>query len=512
MPLPTDPRAPWPPADAAPVLASVREHGVWYSADPVRLREYYDQYADTGGMLTRRPRFWGRGRGSVGLDTADRRHVPVASDIARMSADLLFSEAPVITSDVPAAQDRIGALVDAAGLHPLLLAAAETTAALGGQYWRIAWDLEVAPDRPLVSFSDPDCAVGEWAWGELVAVTFWRRLTPSETGPGRTVWRHLERHTRGRVEHALYAGDDGKIGARRALEDHPATAGLASVLTDQDYLAVPADVMTAGYIPNMLPNRRHRGAAAGRSDLDGLPDLLDMIDETWTSLSREFRVGKARIMVPSEYLRTGGPGRGASFDFDREIYQPLSIPPTSGTTIEVSQPAIRVAEHDQALRLLVAQAVTSAGYSVGSFGLTQDGAAVTATEIKARERLSMLTATKKARYWARGLRDLVTALLRVDAFVGFPGAVVDPGRVTVEFADSVADDPRATAETVEILNRAGAMSTEMKVRTVHPDWPDGQVMAEVATILGETGMVVADPTRVDGEDETDPGTMFTAGG
>lgn len=504
--------APWPPPHLAPVLADVREHDVWYSADPNRIRSFYDSYHDTGGMLTRRPRFWGRASSITGRESPNRMHVPVASDICTMSADLLFGEAPTITFQSEAAKARWVELTDPVkgiDLHPLLLAAGETTAALGGAYWRVSWDLDVSP-MPLLAFADPDSAYGEWSWGRLQAVVFWRVL-PGQDG-ARVVWRHLERHSPGRVEHGLYAGEDAKIGQRRPLDDHPATAPLAQTLTDQDYLELPAGLMTAGAVPNMLPNRRRRGSMSGRSDLDGLPDLLDAIDETYTSLVREFRLGKTRIMVPTDYLRMGGAGRGASFDYDRELYQPLNIPPTggAGATIEASQPLIRVAEHEQALRLLIAQAVSSAGYSPGSFGLTQDGQAVTATEIKARERKSMLTSAKKARYWSVELKRIATALLRLDAFL--TGRSLDPGPVTVEFADSVADDPRATAETVEILTRAQAMSVETKVRTVHPDWAETQVMAEVASIMGETGMVVADPLRIGGEDDTDPGLTFATAG
>lgn len=512
--LPTN-GAPWPPPHIAPVLADVREHDVWYSADPDRIRSFYDSYQDTGGMLTRRPRFWGRASSITGRESPTRMHVPVASDICTLSADLLFSEAPTFAFETPTVEARWETLTDPTNgidLHTLLLAAGETSAALGGTYWRLSWDLDIS-ELPLLAFADPDSAYGEWSWGRLQAVLFWRVL-PAQ-GESRVVWRHIERHTPGRVEHALYAGDDGRIGNRVPLIEHPGTAPLAESLTDQDYLDLPEGLMTAGAVPNVLPNRRRRGSMSGRSDLDGLADLFDAIDEVWTSLVRDFRLGKTRVMVPSEYLRVAGAGRGASFDFDRELYQPLNIPPTGGAggaTIEVSQPLIRVAEHEQALRLLIAQAVASAGYSPGSFGLSDGGVAVTATEIKARERRSMVTSAKKARYWTVEIQRIATAMLRLDAFLNPGVGVADPGRVGVEFADSVADDPRATAETVEILTRAQAMSVETKIRTLHPDWEETQVMAEVAAIMGETGMVVADPTRIGGEDETDPGLTFATGG
>ncbi|OPF82342.1 hypothetical protein VT50_0207215 [Streptomyces antioxidans] len=327
-----------------------------------------------------------------------RLHIPLAGEIAQTSADLLFADTPVVTVADTAAQDRLDVLLDAGGVPELLLTAAETAAPLSEVFLRVTWDKAAAPDRPLLTTVRPDQAVPEWSFSIMQTVTFWRVL-PSTSS---TVWRHLERHERGRILHGLYEGTDDQLGRRVPLTEHPDTAGLAASLSEQgDSIETGVDMLTAVYVPNIAPNRRHRDAPWGRSDLQGVHDLLDTLDtldaldEAWSSWLRDIRLARARLIVPDGYLRSNGPGRGATFDDDREEWQTLPIPPTEqGNGITLSQFAIRVEEHRTTAEAIVRQATTAAGYSPASVRLDGDGAAVTATEIAAGDHRSMVTRGK----------------------------------------------------------------------------------------------------------------------
>lgn len=222
-------------------------------------------------------------------------------------------------------------------------------------YLRCTWDTELV-DRPLLTVMQPDRAAPEFAYGVLRAVTFWRDLHGSDTA---TVWRHLERHERGQILHALYSGTPDSVGRRVPLTEHPDTAGLAGSLgADGDAIATGIDALTAVYVPN-LASRMYRGSMFGRSDYDApIHDLMDSLDETWSSWMRDVRLAWARLIVSDPYLRDHGPGRGASFDDDREIWQGLAIPPTESAGITLSQFAVRVAERDATADRIVRQAAT----------------------------------------------------------------------------------------------------------------------------------------------------------
>ncbi len=114
----------------------------------------------------------------------------------------------------------------------------------------------------------------------------------------------------GRVEHALYQGSPDRLGVRVPLTEHPEVAALADSLgREGDSIETGIDLLTAAYVPNIRPNRRHRGSPFGRSDFGApLYDLFDALDTTWSSWIRDLRLARARLLVPDGYLRDHGPG------------------------------------------------------------------------------------------------------------------------------------------------------------------------------------------------------------
>ena len=225
---------------------------------------------------------------------------------------------------------------------------------------------------------------------------------------------------------------------------------------------------------------------------------MDALDETWTSWMRDLRLGKARIIVPEVYLTTAGRGQAASWDPDREIYSPmggmLPSPQSPGSMITLSQFKIRVQEHTETSKNLVEQIVRGAGYSVQSFGESGDGQARTATEIHMQKHRSYSTRGRKIGYWTPRLSWLSEAMLAVDHAVF--GTKVVAERSVIEWPDGVMPDPESMGRTLDMLNRAQAVSLDTKVRWVHPDWDDVQVQAEKERLRDELGLNVPDPATL----------------
>lgn len=523
MPLPTADQ-PWPPTDAR-VQSALADWDAWFSADPDRLEQRYQgrgnrtmvdrpvQYA--GGVRGRLARwFWGNPTTEGQKRT--KLHVPLAGDIARTSSQLLFSEPPKLTGANDATQTRLDALV-AGGLHPALLESGELGSALGGSYLRVVWD-EAVSDRPWADPVAADCAVPEFAYGRLRAVTFWTLLDSGDPND-RRVWRHLEKHERGVIYHGLYEGGVNSLGRAVPLEDHPATAPLAAMVNAKGGIDTGAPKhLTAVYVPNVRPARawRHIPSAAhwGQSDYQGIEGILDALDETYSSWMRDVRQGKGRIIVADSLLQSAGPGQGSTWDEDREVYAGLNMLPRAGDPAPITdvQFAIRVAEHRDTCAELIEQAVRQAGYSASTFGESGDGAAVTATEIRARERRSMTTRARKALYWGPAIADITAALLAVEAGPLFGVSGLDLNPPDVEFQDSISDSPRELAETAELMRRGETASTETLVRMLHPDWDDTQVQAEVKEIQGESGRAVADPAMTGAEGGGHAGFPSAGGG
>ncbi|MEU4225814.1 hypothetical protein AB0F17_16090 [Nonomuraea sp. NPDC026600] len=511
MPLPSG--GTWPPRALQPIYQQYNTLDTWYVGDRERLAALYGDGRGTnipanrpsqyrGGVVGTLARmFWGTP--TPAGEKRTKLHVPVASDICTMSSDLLFSEPPTITVEDQATQDRIDELLPS--LQATLLEGSEVGAALGGYYLRAVWDKQVA-EKPWLNAVHADAAVPEWRWGRLYAVTFWRVLEQPDDDT--CLW-HLERHEPGVILNGLYKGKVGDLGGQMPLTAHAETKGMQPVIT------TGLDRCTAVYVPNMRPNRQWRnypaGAALGRSDFDGpVLGLMDSLDEVWTSWMRDIRLAKARLIVPSSYLQSNGKGQGAYFDFDRELYESFDmLAGDQRMEISAQQFAIRVVEHRDTQAELLAAILRATGYSAQSFGLSGD-VAVTATEVSAKERRSLITRGRKALYTAPELAEAIEMLLTLEAALGFEGAVT-PELPTVVFGDSVSPDIMQLAQTAELMRRAEAASDETLVRMLHPDWDEDQVQAEVTAIgdarpdpLADLNAFGQDPTLPPGQDGPPP--------
>ncbi len=521
MPLPVGGEMEWPPHEFASQYRRYREHAAWYAGDPNMLSEFYAYgYGDSRGRageplgagggstptMIGSPsiwrmnfdRFWARAP-----TTPWRRmmlHIPMAGDIATTSADMLFSD-PVIPNVVEAhgrkalpgaiaVQDRLDELVELDGARATVTEAAETAAALGGVYLRVTWDKDVEAEFPLFTSVDSDCAVPEFEWGQLRAVTFWR-VVKDPLEDDKAVYRHLERHEVGYVLHGLYKGTEAKLGERMPIS----LLGPDWVTDDQesDLAVVPTEIdeLTAVYVPNMRPNRLWRGSQLGRSDYDGVEAIMDSLDETWTSWMRDLRLGRARLMVPQEYMDKQANGQSSIFDIDQEVFEALPMAVSRDENmITPAQFNIRATEHMATATALMDRIVAASGYSAATFGLDEVQRGVTATEIISREKRTIVTRDKKIAYWKRPLSRIMRVWLKIDA-VHFQNHEVYAPRI--DWPDAVQEDPGKMSATVVTLRQAMAASTETLVKMVHPAWPQEEVDREVEKIMVEKMMVPVKP-------------------
>lgn len=508
MPLPDGDKLTWPPLQARPALDAMREWAAWYSGDPARLTDVYGALigstsSSSGGITTQsRPwwKFWARaGQSGSAARQRAQLHVPLAGDIAATSAALLFSEPPTIQvpeahGDKPQkkaqrAEARMQALLEEGGFDSRLVEGADVAAGLGGVYLKPAWDTDVL-DVAVLDIVQPDQALPEFRLGQLVAVTLWRTVTKDD----RTVLRHLERHERGAddrgvILHGLYRGTDSELGARQSDEELAALLGLPPIVE------LPFPGLGIRYVPNMRPNRRLRGSPLGQSDYAGAEGMLDSLDEAWGSWMRDIRLGKARLLVPDSFL-----DGSSKFDVDHEVFTQLEVPPASAASgisdqIMAQQFEIRVDAHAKTTLGLIERIVDHAGYAPQTFGLNVEATGeLSGVAMNIRERKSFLTQQRKAAWWGAAIADLVEMLLAIDREV-FKRRDTQVVRPRVEISDSLARDDRQIAETVQLWANARAASTEVKVRTLHPEWEREEVTREVARIQAEEGLVVTPPEQ-----------------
>ena len=456
----------------------------WENLDNYRNQYYYKNIAAYNGQIkdliaTSDPgMFWGRSSGKCKL------HVPIGSDIAATSANLLFAEEPAFTCYDVSTEDneniqqkRLDYLVEKNNMHGKLNEAAESCAALGDVYLKLNWWKDEI-DYPVINVVSGDSAWPEFLFGVLKGIHFFSVINHDiQTGK---VTRAYELYQPGKITCAVYVGDATTLGQEQG-ESALSEYGLKREITP------PISDMLAVHIPNMKPNRIYRDSYMGRSDFDGLRGLMDELDETYTSWMRDVRLAKARTIVPAEYLKRKPSEmierKALSWEFDEDVetFVALDMHDENGNipSITLQQFAIRSDEHMATCNELLTKIVSIAGYAPQTFGMDIVGMAQSGTALHIREKKSYDTRGKKETYWKSTLQNIMTAMIHLDnALWPDKGSDADD-EVKVRFADSFANDISTMANAVSLLNAANAASTEVKVRMLHPDWTQKQVADEV---------------------------------
>lgn len=493
MPLPA-PNTPWPPPGHAKAYEEFDRWDAWYSGDLDRLyaaysgrndRPLFDTRAQRSDGVIGRLTRWFLGQPPTPGQRITKLHVPAAGDLANTWADMMFGQTPKVTAANPDTAQRLDDLFDEdtwLQLHE----AAQVQGALGGVYLTVGFDRAADNARPLVYVNHADSAVPRFAGRRLAEVTFHTELEERDG----EILRHLEWHGMDGgeciIQHGLYLGTRDNLGQLIPLTEAPELEHLIELL-EPDGQTVPTglprlDTTYVKYRPTKTWRREAAIRRLGASMYSGIEPAMDALDEVYSSWVRDIRLAKARLIVPSSYLRDLGAGNGALFDADREIWSPVNALTQEAMSITPAQFAIRFQEHQGTAAELWERIVSGAGFSAQTFGLTGE-AAMTAAESWARERRSHYTRLGGIRNWTLGIRDLAELLLLIDRAEFGGTAPIEEAQV--EFPPMVAEQPQQRAETALAMRSAQAASTETLVRMLHPDWEDDQVAQEVAAIEGE---------------------------
>ncbi|UAJ80164.1 hypothetical protein IT072_03705 [Leifsonia sp. ZF2019] len=519
MALP-DANSSWPPKPWDQAYKVYSESEVWRVGDPDAIHDFYrgERPAAThrhngelheGGVAGWvSSKFWGRPVPPGQNRT--RLHVPAPADVASMASANIFSNPPELRFSDKQSQatlDRLELIGNSDEAHATFNTMGELKSVFGASVLTTEWDTETA-DHVWLSAYGADVALPEFRKGKLVAVTLW-----TEYRVGSVYYRHLERHSIGRIEHALYAGSSDKVGQRVPLQDHPETEYLATLVNGDSAIETGLDRLTASYnvnLPSWAWRKKGQLASAGRSDFAQLYPLFDALDEAYSSWMRDLKLGAAKAVVPQAYLDTLGRGKGASFDIDRELFVGLATPGNpDGDKIEQVQFDIRVEEHEATTTELWRIIYRTAG--LGTRSVDRDaGKQLTATGELLQDDDKEATRGKKILYDKRAIAEQLSVALELDGKL-FPGK--GGGRFDlpeVRFPDSAQVDPEKQARTIQYLSAASAISIWQSVKMFNPDWDDPTIQAEVDRILDEKRSSTAlapDPATFTGdptqEEETD---------
>jgi len=477
----------WPPMDLE--RYKMKEHSTWYSGEAELLANFYfdndlQNYMNLNYGTKNNNRFWAR---QIKNNSQFFIHVPVANDISETSSAFLFSESPIIrfkaeSEGMLTNQDALDSMLTNSGFYRKILEAAEVASAIGGVFIKVAWDSELS-EEPIPVIAQCEQAFPTFKFGQLVKVT----LVYEVANDGSTVYRLAETIERGSILNEVYKGSADNLGKKVSLSECDATKDLEETVDT-------ADVMTCVYIPNLLPNKLNRLSPMGRSDYQGQETLMDALDEVFSAWMVDIQIARGKIHVPTGYIKELS-GDRTTFNIDTMAYEEMDVDPTSmSKPIEATQFEIRAEQFEKTCLNLLDRIITSAGYSPQSFGLNIAGRAESGTALNVRERKSFSTTNKKESYWEDGLKKLIHAMCVIkQAYLG--GSFTCDLDVNIAFADGISNNMSEVSNSVKTLADAKAISTDTKVRMVHPEWTDKQVEEEVEKILNDesAGMPLDNP-------------------
>lgn len=446
----------------------------WYSGDPVRIRE-----AESGQIGDR---FWTS-------EEDIKVHVPIAADLAALSASMIFSESPAFTCKHARTLERIEEVFKVGGAYSALVQAAELCSVCGGVFLKWSWDK--ADGMPVLTVVSADCGLPKWKGGKVYEITLWTIVKEDESN--QHIYRLEETYTEnGHIISKLYKGYAAEMGEEIPLDSIEETRGI---LPDANS---GTNTLLAFYVPNLLPNRSKPHTRFGRSDFDSLYGLMDALDEAYSAMQRETRMTKTTVIVPSDYLKKREDIFGPHSQYCKQsqwvftnnsgAFTALDIDSGLNTNpITVVNPEMRADSRIATCDDIVKRIFSAAGYAPQSAGIEVQGSAESGTALSVRERKTIRTTENKKTHWWHAVNDIVRAMLRLDAAV-FRSGVNPNAEFTVELPSNTQPDIGQMAEIIEQLERAGAVSTETKVAMLHPDWNDEKRAQEIARIRTEQNM------------------------
>lgn len=391
--------------------------------------------------------------------------VPLVAEVARFSADLMFSAPAKITLE--GQEQPLEALLDVNKVDPFWQECAGTVAVEGRGAIRVILDEDVSP-LPLLTYVNEDQILWDERHGRFVQggiVVIERETTGLKGGD---VYRLLEEHRKGTITRRLYRGKSHYLGSEVKLSTYPEFDGMA------DFEETGLDS------PTLI---RWDNVPGGHSDIRGMDVLLDRINEefsrgtTKSRASNPITFGHRSLADKNGRINTDGL---ILVGGDEQIMPELGSKPSS-LPIETVQPSMQADEQIAWTDYLIDSSLMFMGYSKASYGRDSGGAVESGTALRQKQARTLLTKSGKDRM----SRETITQAIAVALAWSQRAPVVNDFRPEVELGDGLPRDTKEDSAEVKTLRDAGAISVEESVRTMNPGWSENAITEEVSRIEGE---------------------------
>ena len=227
--------------------------------------------------------------------------------------------------------------------------------------------------------------------------------------------KHSMKNGHAECSRALFGSKNGTLGERI-----PVSSLFEGLEEQTEYEDIKTPMF--GYFRPAGGNNLCGDTMLGLSCFANCTDTLKALDIAFDSLSREFILGRKRIIVPSSCIRTViDPDTGKIsryFDTDDEVYQALKCDEEKDLKITDNTCELRITEHADAINALLDILCFQTGLSSGTLSFSSSAGLKTAAEIKSMETRTEMTMQQNRCLAAELIETVVRCIIRLGIVCG----------------------------------------------------------------------------------------------
>ena len=378
----------------------------------------------------------------------------VAKVLCDCFADLTFSEQVEITVDGEDYQNYINEQLNANGFWKNIPELLSNAYALGG----CAVKVFASERKPKIDYvhADKFAPLG-WNGREVYDGAFVSVIV--RDGKYYTL---VERQSKGKVEYKLYRSDSSD-----ALGTSVPLSELYGDLPPETvYEGV--DIPMFAYFKPSVSNNCEYDTPLGMSIYGNALDTLKALDVAFDSFSREFILGKKRIIVPASCLQdvTDSDGNFVRyFDANDEAFVAFNAEDVDNFKITDNTVELRVEEHIKAINALLNILCFQVGLSAGSLSFDAVQGVKTATEVVSQDSKTQRTIRSNKNLLTEMIENVVHSLIALGVWLG--DIHKHEYQVTVGWQDNVVVDDNTLIDNTIKLYSAGLIDRETALMKIH---------------------------------------------
>ena len=309
------------------------------------------------------------------------------------------------------------------------------------------------------------------------------------------------------VTNELYKSNDpGRVGEQVPL-------GTDDMYTDIEEGTSFSDFKRPLFVYFKTPgqNNLEPESPLGVGFVNNCQNILDAINYAHDSFVWEMRMGRRKVLVPPETLKSDPRDEyhsTSNFDPSQDVYQAVEgLDVDSGKPIVELNPEIRVQEYRQTMDFFLNELESSVGLSAGTFTTDSKGGITTATQVVSENSMTYQTRSSYLNRITKFLTELIQAMLQLatskEMFDGQKPLIgkdemidLDNLQVNIHYDDGVfVDKDKQETQDLQAMS-AGAMPVKQFLMRNY-GLSEADAMIWIAELNGEA------PEAPDNEDENE---------